>query len=72
MPPLSLTVDPAALRRLRLAAALSQRELAAAAGLDRLTVTNLEAGRPARLASIRKLAHALGVQPAAFAQIDAA
>lgn len=71
MPPLSLTVDPAALRRLRLAAALSQKELASAAGLDRLTVTNLEAGRPARLASVRKIAAALGVAPGAFAEVDA-
>jgi transcriptional regulator with XRE-family HTH domain len=69
---LTLTVDGEALKRHRLAAALTQRELAAAAGVRRETVINLEAGKPARPGSIRKIATALGVDPAAISTVEAA
>ncbi len=46
----------------RYAAGLSQEDLARRSGVHRDTIQKLETGqRPARPATIRKLAHALGV-----------
>jgi DNA-binding XRE family transcriptional regulator len=55
-------VDMHKLRGLRLERALTQAELATAAGINAATVVQLEAGkRTARPPTIRKLAAALGV-----------
>jgi transcriptional regulator with XRE-family HTH domain len=51
------------LQRCRIDAALSQRDLAARAGVSPVTVFRLENGQEARLSTIRKLAEALGVAP---------
>jgi transcriptional regulator with XRE-family HTH domain len=51
------------LASLRLAAALSQRELAKKAGVSYVTVARLEGGRNAHPRTIRKLAAALKVSP---------
>jgi len=52
------------LRKLRLDAALTQAELADAAGISRTTVVRLEAGDPKALPpTIRKLARVLHVKP---------
>ena len=57
-------IDGAELRRLRRERALSQQELGRMTGIAQSTISNLELGnRPARLASVRKLAEALGVEP---------
>ena len=69
---ITLTAKPDEVKRLRVGAALSQRELAIAAGLRRETILNVEAGRPARLSSIRKIAQALGVAPDAIANVSEA
>lgn len=45
----------------RLAAGLSQQQVAAIAGLRQATISAIEAGRDVRLSSIEKLASALGV-----------
>ena len=53
------------LRELRERAALSQEDLAKKAGVARATIADLEADkRPARPSTRRKLAEALGVEPA--------
>ena len=44
--------------------ALTQAELAAKAGVGRVTIARLENGAAARLPTVRKLAEALGVKPA--------
>ncbi len=49
--------------RCRLDAALSQRELAAMAGISPVTIARLEGGQEARPRTIRKLAEALKVMP---------
>ena len=54
------------LERLRVAQMLSQADLAAAAHVARTAIIRLEAGGVARRATIRKLADALNVQPAAL------
>ena len=55
------------LRRFREAAELTQVELAARSGLTHEAISNLERGRRAPLAStVRRLAQALAVEPAAF------
>ena len=51
------------LKRLRERRGLSQRDLAAKAGVAHSTVVHLEAGKPARFVTRRKLARALGVTP---------
>ena len=60
-------IDGARLRRLRRERALSQQALERMTGIAQSTISNLEQGnRPARLATIRKLAEALGVEPKEF------
>lgn len=55
------------LRRLRIRQALSQAELAERAGLSRHTIIAIETGRTgAQYTTIRSLAEALGVEPAAL------
>jgi transcriptional regulator with XRE-family HTH domain len=55
------------LRQVRIARLLTQKELAAAAGVSFTTVSRLERGDvPAELRTVRKLAAALGVEPAAL------
>lgn len=58
---LQLTVDGTAVRTLRLTRALTQHELARLAGVARITVARLEAGKPASTYSVRSIAQALGV-----------
>lgn len=66
---LSLAVDPAALRRARLGSALTQQELARAAGVNRATIVRLESGKPATPSSVRRIAGALGVTVATIAEV---
>jgi transcriptional regulator with XRE-family HTH domain len=55
------------LRAVRIARLLTQQELARAAGVGFTTVNRLERGdTPAELRTVRKLAAALGVAPAAL------
>jgi transcriptional regulator with XRE-family HTH domain len=57
-------INGAKLRRLRRERALSQQELERMTGISQSTISNLELGnRPARLATVRKLAEALEVEP---------
>jgi transcriptional regulator with XRE-family HTH domain len=58
------------LKALRHARFLSQAELAQAAGMSKLGIGRIEAGQPARLSTIRKLAAALGVTPGELAAVD--
>ena len=61
---MSFKVDGQRLRQLRVERALSLRALGDRSGVTFATINNLENGnRPARLATIRKLAEALGVEP---------
>ena len=61
---MSFEVDGQRLRELRVQQALSLRALGERSGVTFATINNLENGnRPARLATIRKLAEALGVEP---------
>ena len=61
---MSFEVDGQKLRTLRVEKALSLRALDKRSGVTFATINNLENGnRPARLATIRKLAEALGVEP---------
>ncbi len=60
----SLKVDGDRLRRLRAENALTVRALAEISGVSYDTINKLELGRrPAHASTIRKLAHALGVEP---------
>ena len=60
----SLKVDGDSLRRLRAENALTLRALAETSGVSYDTINKLELGRrPAHASTIRKLAHALGVEP---------
>ncbi len=52
------------LERLRVASMLTQVDLAAAAHVARTAIIRLEAGGVSRRSTIRKLAEALGVEPA--------
>jgi transcriptional regulator with XRE-family HTH domain len=63
------TLGPVGLRELRLERLLSQRELADKAGVSPKTVLDIETGkiRP-HPATLRKLATALDVQPAALSE----
>jgi transcriptional regulator with XRE-family HTH domain len=61
---MSFNVDGQRLRELRVEKALSLRALGEVTGVAYDTINKLENGhRPARLATIRKLADALGVEP---------
>ena len=61
---MSFEVDGERLRQLRVQKALSLRALGEITGVAFDTISKLENGRrPARLATIRKLADALGVEP---------
>ncbi len=61
---MSFDVDGQRLRELRVEKALSLRALGEVTGVAYDTINKLENGhRPARLATIRKLADALGVEP---------
>jgi XRE family transcriptional regulator, regulator of sulfur utilization len=61
---MSFEVDGHRLRQLRVERALSLRALGERSGVAFATINNLENGnRPARLATIRKLADALDVEP---------
>jgi XRE family transcriptional regulator, regulator of sulfur utilization len=61
---MSFEVNGQRLRELRVERALSLRALAERSGVAYDTINKLELGqRPARLATIRKLANALGVDP---------
>jgi transcriptional regulator with XRE-family HTH domain len=61
---MSFEVDRQRLRQLRVQRALSLRALGERSGVSFATINNLENGnRPARLATIRKLAEALRVEP---------
>ena len=61
---MSFEVDGHRLRTLRVEKALSLRALGERSGVTFATINNLENGnRPARLATIRKLAETLGVEP---------
>jgi transcriptional regulator with XRE-family HTH domain len=56
--------DGAELKRPRRECALSQQELGRRTGIAHSTISNLEFGnRASRLACVRKLAEALGVEP---------
>jgi len=60
-------IDGEALRRLRRAALLSQRELAEKAGIMQSTVSRLEVGKQSAYApTVRALSKALGVDASAF------
>ena len=61
---MSFEVDGHRLRTLRVEKALSLRALGERSGVTFATINNLEnENRPARLATIRKLAETLGVEP---------
>jgi transcriptional regulator with XRE-family HTH domain len=61
---MSFDVEGERLRQLRVEKALSLRALGEITGVAFDTISKLENGhRPARLATIRKLAEALGVEP---------
>lgn len=64
-----LLIDPHALKRERLKACLSQRELAAAAGMRAATVADAENGIASQPSTIRRLAAALGIRPEQIAKI---
>jgi len=61
--PKRTTAPLPALQRLRVKSALTQQELADAAGIHRVTVAEIEGGRGANMATIRALANALKCQP---------
>ena len=60
-----MKVDPETLRRERLRRALTQKELAAKAGVSYVTISRMENGSagPVKPPTLRKLADALGVAP---------
>ena len=58
------TVTVTRLKELRRAAFLSQAEVARRSGISEATVIRLERGGPANLATVRRLAEVLGVDPA--------
>ena len=62
----TMEVDVQKLKELRINAGLSQRELAARAGLTPGAVWNVEHRRSASPATLKKIADVLGVQPVAL------
>ena len=64
LPPRVTTVRLPSLRYWRVQRALYQDELARRAGVSMATLWRLESGRPATIATTRKLAEALQVEPA--------
>lgn len=72
VPQVALRVNAETLRTLRLGQALTQLDLARRAGVARVTVSRLEQGAPASCYSVRKLADALGVEPAAIVTVNGA
>lgn len=64
-----LVLNPITLRKARLSAGYSQRELADLAGVGVATVVSAENGRPAQPGTIRRIASALGKQPTEIARI---
>jgi transcriptional regulator with XRE-family HTH domain len=60
---ISSAVQTPQLQELRLAAALSQEDLAIKAGVSRMTIARGERGEHIRLSSVRKIARALRVKP---------
>ena len=55
-------LDGARCRQLRLGKAFSQVELTNRSGLDRRTISRMEASRPVSLATARRLFRALGIR----------
>jgi transcriptional regulator with XRE-family HTH domain len=64
MPPGATSTTTPALRYWRTRRAWVQRELAQHAGVSLISVQRAESGDPLRLTTIRRLAQALGVEPA--------
>jgi transcriptional regulator with XRE-family HTH domain len=62
--PSRTTVALPALQRLRVKSALTQQQLADLAQLHRVTVAELEGGRPANMGTVQALAKALKCRPA--------
>jgi transcriptional regulator with XRE-family HTH domain len=52
------------LRRARLDKPMTQEELSQKSGVTEATISRLESGSAARISTVKKLATALGVQPA--------
>lgn len=63
-------VEVPGLKRLRIRAAISQRELAKVSGVAASTIARIERGEEAHLKTVRNLAKALGVQPADLMELD--
>jgi transcriptional regulator with XRE-family HTH domain len=61
--PEDLMAERPSLTMLRLRAALSMNELAARAGVSPSTIMDIERGAQPRMATMRKIAAALGVRP---------
>jgi transcriptional regulator with XRE-family HTH domain len=58
------------LRDIRLAAVITQAQLAEKAGVTEATVVAAEKGRKVRISTVRKLAQALGVTPQELVNTD--
>lgn len=58
------------LKRLRIRAAVSQRELAKQSGVAASTIARIERGEDAHLKTVRLLAQALGKEPAELMELD--
>lgn len=65
-----MTVVAPRLRSWRQRKALTLRELAAHAGVAFTTIHRIESGKPAELRTLRKLAAALGIEPADLMKED--
>lgn len=58
------------LRRLRMRASLSLRELAARSGVAASTIARIESGKDAHPRTVRRLAEALNREPAELMELD--